>query len=64
MYFLLGFIIGGVIFCICLLYKIFYIFGDILFKVNEIKKYQYTNNLKMYGFMKNMINELQKRGKL
>lgn len=63
MYFLLGFTIGLVIICLCLIFKVIYILSDILFKVNEIKKYQYTNNLKMYGFMKNMINEL-KRGKL
>ena len=61
MYFLLGVIIAGIIFCICLLYKILYILGDILFKVNEIKKYQYTNNLKMLGFIKNVFRDYENK---
>lgn len=57
MYFLLGVIIAGIIFCICLMYKMLYILGDILFKENEIKKYQYSNSIKLLGFIKKMFEK-------
>ena len=57
MYFLLGVIIAGIIFCICLMYKMLYILGDILFKENEIKKYQYSNNIKLLGFIKKLFEK-------
>lgn len=44
MYFLLGFIIGQTIAIVWLLLKI----KDL---VNEIKRYQYINNLKLLGFI-------------
>ena len=52
MYWLLGFIFGMVC-CNCwLIFTILYKLDDIAYKVNEIKKYQYTNNLKMVGLLK------------
>ena len=55
MYFLLGFLIGQTI-------VIVYLLLQIKFLVNEIKKYQYTNNLKMLGFIKKEIFNSNKRG--
>lgn len=57
MYFLLGFIIGLVIICLCLMFKIIYMLDNILFKVNEIKKYQYSNSIKLLGFIKKMFEK-------
>lgn len=57
MYFLLGFIIGLVIICLCLMFKIIYMLDNILFKVNEIKKYQYSNNIKLLGFIKKLFEK-------
>lgn len=56
MYFLLGFIIGQTIVIVWLLLKI----KDL---VNEIKKYQYTNNFKMLGFIKKELNYLKRSKK-
>lgn len=55
MYFLLGFLIGQTI-------AIIYLLMQIKFLVNEIKRYQYTNNLKMLGFIKKEIFNSNKRG--
>lgn len=53
MYFLLGFIIGQTIIIVWLLLKI----KDL---VNEIKKYQYTNNLKLLGFIEKRFSAFYK----
>lgn len=53
MYFILGFLIGQTIAIIYLLLQIKYL-------VNEIKRYQYTNNLKMLGFIKKEFSTFYK----
>lgn len=53
MYFLLGFIIGQTIAIVWLLLKI----KDL---VNEIKRYQYTNNLKLLGFIEKRFSVFYK----
>ena len=55
MYFILGFLIGQTI-------AIVYLLLQIKFLVNEIKKYQYTNNLKMLGFIKKEFSVFYKKG--
>lgn len=53
MYFLLGFIIGQTIIIVWLLLKIKYL-------VNEIKRYQYINNLKLLGFIEKRFSVFYK----
>lgn len=53
MYFILGFLIGQTI-------AIIYLLLQIKFLVNEIKRYQYTNNLKMLGFIKKEFSTFYK----
>lgn len=47
LYFVLGVIIG-------LLLLVLWSLKKLLVMVNEIKKYQYTNNLKLVGFIKKL----------
>lgn len=53
LYFVLGVIIG-------LLFLVLWSLKKLSVMVNEIKKYQYTNNLKMLGFIKKELNYLKR----
>lgn len=56
LYFVLGVIIG-------LLLLVLWNLKKLLVMVNEIKKYQYTNNLKILGFIKKELQNIKKGNK-
>lgn len=55
LYFVLGVIIG-------LLLLVLWNLKKLLVMVNEIKKYQYINNLKLLGFIKKELFNLYRKG--